>query len=204
MRSLLNKILSTALSASIFLSPISAFSQCQPPSYYRGGCGSCASSGCDPNWILLGAAAVIGGIAGYLGGHNKGERGNSFQFISLNQTFSVVFTPAVPGAGATAAFQPFVVGPDGTITTGTPFTLGGTQVQINIGPPILVGLYVIGVERTDAGGGAISPNPCVTIQAIQSGFINGPPFGIGEFFVPNSITPGNYYSQELSVFNQNT
>lgn len=203
MKCIMTRLMSAFLSMIICFFPLQGYSECIPPSYYRGGCGN-SSSGCDSNWIFLGAAAVIGGVAGYLAGNHKGPRGKNFDFTKINQTFTVTFIPAAIGTGTAGVFTPFVVDPRGVQSIGTPFSLGGSPVQVTFGPPILVGLYTVGVLRTDAGGGALTPPctctcPCPVIEVFgeQSSGING----IQIFFVPANISSGQSYSQQFLVEN---
>jgi hypothetical protein len=153
--------------------PANSFAECcqQQDDCCEAGCGWW-SDGVGRNALLLGGAAIVGGVAGAIAGNSsRGHRGHSssssrsssssssstFVSESLGDTltFNAVFT--LTGAslnGESFTIIPFVVRPNGSVVTGTSTVQTGAMGMITVDAPnttvtvdhLLFGTYEYGVQ----------------------------------------------------------
>jgi hypothetical protein len=152
--------------------PANSFAECcqqQDDCCYEAGCGWW-SDGVGRNALLLGGAAIVGGVAGAIAGNSSrgGHRGHSssssrssssstFVSESLGDTltFNAVFT--LTGAslnGQSFTVIPFVIRPNGSVVTGTTTVQTGAMGMITVDAPnttvtvdhLLFGTYEYGVQ----------------------------------------------------------
>lgn len=143
MRSLLNSLITIVITITLFTLPSASFAQniC-PPTYYRDGA---QPGSCDTNWGLIFGSAVVGAIAGYIAGHDRGRHGRDFKFPQAGSVIAITVAPTQLSSGV-ATFTVQVIAPNSTVTTLGTFTAGTgitPPITVPLAPPIFIGDYTV-------------------------------------------------------------
>jgi hypothetical protein len=120
---------------------------------------------------------------------NQGAQGASGTFTA-NTGATLVFTCATPGTGSDSVY-PFVVSPDGTASTGSPFVSTGGTIVIDVPNPEY-GTYEVGLEKTSG-----------PVQSVSAGCAIGQTSPLGpDTYLPTLTldTAANHHGQVSEPF----